>query len=177
MSEAVERARRRREEEERRMEEQRLAACAEKLKRLNEKHKQANEGKLASAQTANDEAEAGREESLPASASSPLPSATVSQSQAPVKPECLSDGMNEERERLEREPERVTEDEALLPPLPSSPALRPGALESQGDGEPPLIKPHQVEMEECQTDGTTPAPIRDYFSLEENRGKPILNDV
>ncbi|XP_023809774.1 protein PRRC2C isoform X3 [Oryzias latipes] len=169
VSEAVERARRRREEEERRMEEQRLAACAEKLKRLNEKHKQANEGKLASAQTANNEAEASREESLPASASSPLPSATVSQSQAPVKPECLPDGMNEERERLEREPERVTEDEALLPPLPSSPALRPGALESQGDVEPPLIKPHQVEMEECQTDGTTPAPIRDYFSLEENR--------
>ncbi|MFT7801549.1 protein PRRC2C isoform X1 [Arapaima gigas] len=37
VSEAIERARRRREEEERRMEEQRLAACAEKLKRLNEK--------------------------------------------------------------------------------------------------------------------------------------------
>ncbi|XP_072276048.1 protein PRRC2C isoform X2 [Pyxicephalus adspersus] len=37
LSAAVERARKRREEEERRMEEQRKAACAEKLKRLNEK--------------------------------------------------------------------------------------------------------------------------------------------
>ncbi|CAI5776307.1 Proline rich coiled-coil 2C [Podarcis lilfordi] len=37
VSAAVERARKRREEEERRMEEQRKAACAEKLKRLNEK--------------------------------------------------------------------------------------------------------------------------------------------
>ncbi|XP_064415977.1 protein PRRC2C isoform X4 [Latimeria chalumnae] len=38
ISAAVERARKRREEEERRMEEQRKAACAEKLKRLNEKY-------------------------------------------------------------------------------------------------------------------------------------------
>lgn len=37
MSEAVERARRRREEEERRAREERLAACAEKLKKLDEK--------------------------------------------------------------------------------------------------------------------------------------------
>ena len=37
LSEAVERARRRREEEERRAREERLAACAEKLKRLDEK--------------------------------------------------------------------------------------------------------------------------------------------
>ncbi|CAJ0943067.1 unnamed protein product, partial [Ranitomeya imitator] len=37
LSAAVERARKRREDEERRMEEQRKAACAEKLKRLNEK--------------------------------------------------------------------------------------------------------------------------------------------
>ncbi|XP_039591808.1 protein PRRC2C isoform X4 [Polypterus senegalus] len=41
MSEAAERARRRREEEERRMEMQRLAACAEKLKRLDEKFRPA----------------------------------------------------------------------------------------------------------------------------------------
>ncbi|XP_041064457.1 protein PRRC2C isoform X2 [Carcharodon carcharias] len=38
VSAAVERARKRREEEERRMEEQRLAACAEKLKKLDEKY-------------------------------------------------------------------------------------------------------------------------------------------
>lgn len=37
LSEAVERARRRREEEERRAREERLAACAEKLKKLDEK--------------------------------------------------------------------------------------------------------------------------------------------
>lgn len=37
LSEAVERARRRREEEERRAREERLAACAEKLKRLDER--------------------------------------------------------------------------------------------------------------------------------------------
>lgn len=37
VSEAVERARRRREEEERRAREERLAACAEKLKKLDEK--------------------------------------------------------------------------------------------------------------------------------------------
>ncbi|KAG8448632.1 hypothetical protein GDO86_015638 [Hymenochirus boettgeri] len=39
ISQAVERARRRREEEERRMEEERRAACAEKLKRLDMKHR------------------------------------------------------------------------------------------------------------------------------------------
>ncbi|XP_053577934.1 protein PRRC2A [Bombina bombina] len=43
ISQAVERARKRREEEERRMEEERRAACAEKLKRLDMKHKPATE--------------------------------------------------------------------------------------------------------------------------------------
>ncbi|XP_063794168.1 protein PRRC2A isoform X2 [Pseudophryne corroboree] len=43
ISQAVERARRRREEEERRMEEERRAACAEKLKRLDMKHRAAPE--------------------------------------------------------------------------------------------------------------------------------------
>lgn len=43
ISQAVERARRRREEEERRMEEERRAACAEKLKRLDMKHRPAPE--------------------------------------------------------------------------------------------------------------------------------------
>lgn len=173
VSEAVERARRRREEEERRMEEQRLAACAEKLKRLNEKHRQTNEGKLAPSQTTNDEEEAGTEESLPACASSPSPSVTVSQSQAPVKPECLPDRINQERESLEQEPESATEDEVLLAHLPSCPALRPGTLESQGEGEPPLIKPNQMDVEESQTDGKTSAPICDYFKVDDNRGKLI----
>ncbi|XP_055081304.1 protein PRRC2A isoform X1 [Periophthalmus magnuspinnatus] len=44
ISAAVERARRRREEEERRMEEERRAACAEKLKRLDEKQQQGPSG-------------------------------------------------------------------------------------------------------------------------------------
>ncbi|XP_024117424.1 protein PRRC2C isoform X2 [Oryzias melastigma] len=151
------------------MEEQRLAACAEKLKRLNEKHRQTNEGKLAPSQTTNDEEEAGTEESLPACASSPSPSVTVSQSQAPVKPECLPDRINQERESLEQEPESATEDEVLLAHLPSCPALRPGTLESQGEGEPPLIKPNQMDVEESQTDGKTSAPICDYFKVDDNR--------
>uniref|UniRef100_A0A3Q2YKU4 BAT2 N-terminal domain-containing protein n=1 Tax=Hippocampus comes TaxID=109280 RepID=A0A3Q2YKU4_HIPCM len=62
VSEAVERARRRREEEERRMEEQRLAACAEKLKRLNEKHRQMTEVQASLPQTACDDAQAPKEE-------------------------------------------------------------------------------------------------------------------
>nr|XP_056716325.1 protein PRRC2B [Euleptes europaea] len=44
MSEAVERARRRREEEERRAREERLAACAAKLKELDQKHRLAQKG-------------------------------------------------------------------------------------------------------------------------------------
>lgn len=50
MSEAVERARKRREEEERRAREERLAACAAKLKQLDQKRKQAQKASEAQKQ-------------------------------------------------------------------------------------------------------------------------------
>ncbi|XP_038600719.1 protein PRRC2B isoform X7 [Tachyglossus aculeatus] len=55
ISEAVERARRRREEEERRAREERLAACAAKLKQLDQKCKQAQKASEAQKQVENEE--------------------------------------------------------------------------------------------------------------------------
>lgn len=54
MSEAVERARKRREEEERRAREERLAACAAKLKQLDQKRRQAQRASEAQAQAEKD---------------------------------------------------------------------------------------------------------------------------
>ncbi|CAI5640031.1 unnamed protein product [Oreochromis niloticus] len=174
ISEAVERARRRREEEERRMEEQRLAACAEKLKRLNEKHRQANEGKPSSAQTTNDEAGAPREEaslSTPAPVSSPAPSVPVSQSQVTVMQTSLPERGDRDRDRIERErAEPNAEEEVHLPRQPTPPVQRPVALapeQPQGEGETSLAEVGPI-MDENQTDRTS-VPIRDYFNMEDNR--------
>lgn len=174
VSEAVERARRRREEEERRMEEQRLAACAEKLKRLNEKHRQATEGKSSPSLTTNDEAGAAHEEAssaAPAPASSPVPSVPVSQSQAPIIQAPLPERVDRDRERIERDRERVeptVEEEVHLPRQPSSPVQRPVATapEPQSEGEAEVGS----LVEENQADRTT-VPIRDYFNIEDSRGK------
>lgn len=181
ISEAVERARRRREEEERRMEEQRLAACAEKLKRLNEKHRQANEGKPSSAQTTNDEAGAPREEaslSTPAPVSSPAPSVPVSQSQVTVMQTSLPERGDRDRDRIERErAEPNAEEEVHLPRQPTPPVQRPVALapeQPQGEGETSLAEVGPI-MDENQTDRTS-VPIRDYFNMEDNRGKLTLSN-
>lgn len=168
VSEAVERARRRREEEERRMEEQRLAACAEKLKRLNEKHRQTTEGKSPLPQTINDEEGAAQEEessSAPAPVSSPVPSIPVSQSQAPIMQAPLPERVEQERV------EPSVEEEVLLPRQPSPPVQRPVAVapEPQSEGESPLVEVGPL-MEENQAERTT-VPIRDYFNIEDNRGE------
>lgn len=178
VSEAVERARRRREEEERRMEEQRLAACAEKLKRLNEKHRQATEGKSGSAQTTNDDAGVAHEEAsssapAPAPASSPVPSIPVLQSQASSMEAPLPERVDRDGERMERERERVepsVEEEVHLPRQPSPPVQRPATIapEPQSLGESSLVEVGPL-MEENQADRTT-VPIRDYFNMEDNRG-------
>ncbi|KAM9848726.1 protein PRRC2C [Aulostomus maculatus] len=170
VSEAVERARRRREEEERRMEEQRLAACAEKLKRLNEKHRQANEGKSGLAQTANEEEGAGHEEtsSAPAPVSSPAPSVPVSQSQASIMQTSQPERLDHDRDKIERV-EPSAEEEAHLPHQPSSPVQRPVVVapEPQSEGESTLAEVGPL-VEENQADRTT-VPIRDYFNIEDNR--------
>lgn len=176
VSEAVERARRRREEEERRMEEQRLAACAEKLKRLNEKHRQTTEGKSAPSQTTNDDAGVNNEESsspAPAPVSSPAPSIPVPQSQASIMQVTLSDTVDRDGERLEQERELVepsVEEEVHMPRQPSPPVQRPVTIvpEPQSEGESSLVEVGPL-MEENQADRTS-VPIRDYFNMEDNRG-------
>lgn len=180
VSEAVERARRRREEEERRMEEQRLAACAEKLKRLNEKHRQAAESKPSAALaavTGDDDASAPEDaSSVPAPSSSPTPTAPVSQlPAAPVEVPQLEraerDAERTERERVEQSPE----EEGHMARQPSPPLQRPGATtappEPQGLAEGSLADIGPL-VEENQTDGTT-VPMRDYFNMEDSRGKAL----
>lgn len=171
VSEAVERARRRREEEERRMEEQRLAACAEKLKRLNEKHRQATEVKPAAAPTTSDDGAVAHEEApaAPAPVSNTAPSVPVSQSQ----PSTIPASLPERVEKTEGERERVepsVEEEVHLPRQPSPPVQRPMVLppEPQSEVDSTLAEVSPL-VEENQADRTT-VPIRDYF-MEENRGK------
>ncbi|XP_026160679.1 protein PRRC2C isoform X2 [Mastacembelus armatus] len=174
VSEAVERARRRREEEERRMEEQRLAACAEKLKRLNEKHRHTTDGNSPSAQTTNDETGVLHEEdslSAPPPVSSPVPSVTVSQLQAPVMQPPLPERVDRDRERGEQERERIepsAEEEVHLPCQPSPPIQRPVgiALEPLSEGESSLAE-IGPRIDDNQSDRTT-MPLRDYFSIEDN---------
>lgn len=188
VSEAVERARRRREEEERRMEEQRLAACAEKLKRLNEKHRQAAEAKpeAAGAAIGDEAAPAPTHEDAspaPAPASSPTPPAPLSQSPVssaevpqPEKAERVeSDAERTEREQEQEEqsPEEEEEEEGPSARQPSPPLQRPVATvappEPQGLAEASLAEVGPL-MEENQADGTT-VPMRDYFNIEDNRGE------
>lgn len=158
------------------MEEQRLAACAEKLKRLNEKHRQIAESKSASAQITNDDSETAREEtslSAPAPVPSPVPSVTT-QSQATIMQAPLPERVDRDRERMERERERVepnAEDEVHLPRQPSPPVQRSVAVvpEPHSEGESSLAEVSPL-MEENQADRTA-VPIRDYFNIEDNRGE------
>nr|XP_057929504.1 protein PRRC2C [Doryrhamphus excisus] len=175
ISEAVERARRRREEEERRMEEQRLAACAEKLKRLNEKHRQSTEGKSGPPQTTCDDGipvVTPQEEapSVPDPASSPAPSHPVLQPQALGVQTPLPETTDREVERVKLERvEPSAEEEVPLPHRPTSPVQRPvvAAPEPQSEGEIILAEVCPL-ADENQTERTT-VPIRDYFNMEENR--------
>ncbi|XP_034036303.1 protein PRRC2C [Thalassophryne amazonica] len=173
VSEAVERARRRREEEERRMEEQRLAACAEKLKRLNEKHRQTTEGKPAPSHTAGDdvvvtcvEIPTSAPPAVSSTASVPVP---VSQSQAPIAQAPLPERIDQDRERERVEQSAKEEEDAQLPCQPSSPVPRPVAItsEPQTEGDVSLAEVSPL-MEGSPTERTA-VPIRDYFNMEDNR--------
>lgn len=162
------------------MEEQRLAACAEKLKRLNEKHRQTNEGKLANSQTTSDEAGAAGEEALsPVPASSPVSLVPVSQSEALITQAPLSERVDRDEDQTEQEQEKVVpsaEDDAQLPCQSSPPAQRPTTLasEPQSEGETSLEEVGPL-VEENQTDRTTSVPICDYFNTEDRKGKLALS--
>lgn len=159
------------------MEEQRLAACAEKLKRLDEKHRQTSENKSSAPQDAVDDLEVAHETtsvSAPTPAISPVPLALISQSQPPVLQASHPERLDRDRERLEREHERVepcVEDEVNLPRQPSPPIQRPVARspDTQSEGEISLAEVVPL-MEQNQTDRTT-VPIQDYFNMEDDRGK------
>lgn len=173
VSEAVERARRRREEEERRMEEQRLAACAEKLKRLNEKHRQATEGNSASAQTNDDNGNAHERASSSAPGCVPSPVPSIPVSQAPVMQSPLPERVDRDVESIERErEEQNVEEEVHLPRQPTPPVQRPETItpELQTEGESSMVEVVPV-MEENLADKTA-LPVRDYFNVEDNKGEP-----
>ncbi|XP_041133967.1 protein PRRC2C-like isoform X3 [Polyodon spathula] len=112
-TEAVERARRRREEEERRMEEQRLAACAEKLKRLNEKF---GAPAITTTTAASPESQAPEAQPAPAAEESAEKTTTTNiQPQPP--PRARS------RERVQPEEQQEEEKGVVIvtaPPLPES---------------------------------------------------------
>lgn len=172
VSEAVERARRRREEEERRMEEQRLAACAEKLKRLNEKHRQTADPKSASA--GNADAAVAHEDvsSAPAAALSPVPSVPLSQSHVQILQAPLTERVERDVDRVDRERDKVeqsVEEEDHLRHQPSPPVQRPGSKAPEPQSEEASAADVGPLMEENKADNTM-VPIRDYFNMEENRG-------
>lgn len=162
------------------MEEQRLAACAEKLKRLNEKHRPVAESKPSAAQTAADDDTAAHEEAslVPEPASSPIPPAPVSVSPAasvevPQPERAERDQERTERERVEQSPE----EEVLLGRQPSPPLQRPSApsapMDLQGFAAGSLVEVSPL-VEENETDGTT-VPMRDYFNMEDTRGEALIN--
>ncbi|XP_061681906.1 protein PRRC2C isoform X1 [Syngnathoides biaculeatus] len=172
ISEAVERARRRREEEERRMEEQRLAACAEKLKRLNEKHRQSTEAQASLPQTTS-EIVAPQEEAP--SCPEPTSSPAVLQPQASVVQTLVPERVDQDEERIKLEqaepkPEEEEEkEEEPLPQRPSSPVQWPvvSAPDPPIEGENTLAEVEPL-VDENQAERTT-VPIRDYFTMEDNR--------
>lgn len=173
VSEAVERARRRREEEERRMEEQRLAACAEKLKRLNEKHRQTADPKSASG--GNIDAAIAHEEvsSAPAAALSPVPLVPVSQSNVQIMQVPLAERVDRDVERVDRERDKVeqsVEEEDHLFHQPSPPVQRPCSKAPEPQSEEASAAEVGPLIEENKTDSTT-VPTRDYFNMEDNRGE------
>ncbi|XP_035379832.1 protein PRRC2C isoform X1 [Electrophorus electricus] len=149
LSEAVERARRRREEEERRMEEQRLAACAEKLKRLNEKLRPATE----TAKPATPTHESEDAETLP------NPPAETPPSQAPPLPQPLPPLPVPSPHSM---PEPSVEEEPQFVPRQPSPPTHRTAPELQG-AEVEVVVTQEVQVERQS--------VRDYFSTEECRAE------
>ncbi|XP_046691688.1 protein PRRC2C isoform X1 [Silurus meridionalis] len=151
ISEAVERARRRREEEERRMEEQRLAACAEKLKRLNEKLRPAAtpEAPKSTVPLQSNESEAEILPVLPAEPSSTHP-APVQQPLSSV-PIPSNDGPEPS---VEEEPQFVTRQ-------PSPPPQRTVSESQEAEVDVAVAVVEEVQVER--------QPIRDYFNPEECR--------
>lgn len=168
------------------MEEQRLAACAEKLKRLNEKLRPATDAKHGpAAETTNEETGAVCEDTPPLSVlppvSKPTPSQPAPSSQPPNISAPLQDRESVERERIERV-ERVEpsakEESQFVPRQPSPPVQRPLSIPPEprlGEGPLRLVGPlSEVSplVQESQTERLTPMPIRDYFSTDESRGEP-----
>lgn len=152
LSEAVERARRRREEEERRMEEQRLAACAEKLKRLNEKLRPVAPTETTKSIVPALSAEPEESETVPN-----LPAETpTSQAGPPQQPHPSVPMPSHDR------PEASVEEEPPFVPRQPSPPVHRTVPESQ------VTEVDVTVTEEVQVERQ---PIRDYFSTEECRGK------
>lgn len=152
LSEAVERARRRREEEERRMEEQRLAACAEKLKRLNEKLRPAATPEAAKSTTTPVQSNDPETEIVPSLPAETSPTqATPAQQTLPSVPIQSHDGPESS---VEEEPQFDTRQ-------PSPPVHRTITELQEAEVEVAAVEEVQVERQ----------PIRDYFSPEECRGK------
>lgn len=140
------------------MEEQRLAACAEKLKRLNEKLRPAASAaapEVAKAATPvqSNESEAETVPSLPAET---LPTqATPAQQPLPSVPIPSHEGPEPS---VEEEPQFVTRQ-------PSPPAHRSVIESQEAEVDVAVVEEVQVERQ----------PIKDYFSPEECRGKNGVN--
>ncbi|KAL7888098.1 hypothetical protein AOLI_G00030720 [Acnodon oligacanthus] len=148
LSEAVERARRRREEEERRMEEQRLAACAEKLKRLNEKLRPAATTETTKATTPAHSAEPEETETVP---NLPTETSQAGPLQQP-HPSVPLPSHDRPEPSVEEEPQ-------FAPRQPSPPAHRTVQESQETEVDAAVTEEVQVESK----------PMRDYFSTEECR--------
>lgn len=159
LSEAVERARRRREEEERRMEEQRLAACAEKLKRLNEKLRPAAipEAAKSTMPVQSNESEAEIMPSLRAE-TPPIQAAPAQQPLLSV-PIPSHDGP---------EPS-VEEEQQFVARQPSPPAHRTVTESQESEVNVAVVEEVERQVER--------QPIRDFFSPEECRGKNQIGSL
>lgn len=148
----MERARRRREEEERRMEEQRLAACAEKLKRLNEKLRP-----IVTPEPSKQSAPAlgGESDEIETVPSQP---AEISPTQAVPAQQLLPPVPISSQE----EPEPSVEEEPPFVSRQPSPPVHRTVSETHGSDVDVLV------IEEVQVERP---PIREYFTSEECKGK------
>lgn len=138
------------------MEEQRLAACAEKLKRLNEKLRPAANPEAAKCTTPvqSNESEAEIVPSLPAE---PSPAqAAPPQQPLPTVPVPSHDG-----------PEPSVEEEPQFTRQPSPPVHRTATESQEAEVDVAAVEEVQVERQ----------PIRDYFNPEEYRGKNEVEDL
>lgn len=171
LSEAVERARRRREEEERRMEEQRLAACAEKLKRLNEKLRPApgsspgaaspsepKHGASAATPSAGD----GHEDPSGPRTDTPTPQPPPQLQQPAQGPPLAPSPAHERPEPSAQEEEAVAATVHFAPRQPTPPVHR-APVEQQAESGSGVGDEPQLQSDR--------QPMRDYFSSDECRGK------